>query len=340
MAELASILIPAHNAERWIGETIESALSQTWPYKEVIVVDDGSTDDTLGVARGYASSLVNVIAQDNAGANVARNRALASAQGRYIQWLDADDLLAPSKVEAQMSEARAIGNPRILLTSPWGKFYYRTENATFSPDGLWGDLSPVEWLIQKFTNNAVMINAAWLVSRELTELAGLWDERLVRDQDGEYVSRLVSKSEFVRFVPAARSYYRQCNNESLSRQISERSLESVFLAKQLSIERLRSLEDSSRTRAASFAYLKHSLGFLDREHAAIAARVRSLVEDLGEQFAIPSRSWRYAVVERIFGTAGARHAIRMLSVLKTTMGRAWDTLPSVSVLKRRGWRGS
>ena len=100
---LVSILITAYNAEPWIAETMDSATGQTWPSVEIIVVDDGSTDATLEIARRYASDTVTVVHQANAGACAARNRALAEARGDFIQYLDADDLLAPDKIELQMN---------------------------------------------------------------------------------------------------------------------------------------------------------------------------------------------------------------------------------------------
>ena len=95
MMPLVSVLVPAYNAEQWIAGTIRSALAQDWPRKEVVVVDDGSRDRTLAVAREFASREVAVITQENQGAAAARNRAFSVCQGDYIQWLDADDLLSP-----------------------------------------------------------------------------------------------------------------------------------------------------------------------------------------------------------------------------------------------------
>src|SRR6266481_5875279 len=103
MTRLVSILIPAYNAETWIGDTIQSALAQTWPRKEIIVVDDGSKDATAAVARQFASRGVVVVSKENQGAAATRNHAFQLSQGDYIQWLDADDLLAPDKIERQLA---------------------------------------------------------------------------------------------------------------------------------------------------------------------------------------------------------------------------------------------
>ncbi len=99
---LVSVLIPAYNAAPWVAKAIGSALAQDWPRIEIIVVDDGSRDSTLRAARQFESKRVKVVAQENQGAAVARNRALSLAQGDYIQWLDADDLLAPDKITQQL----------------------------------------------------------------------------------------------------------------------------------------------------------------------------------------------------------------------------------------------
>jgi glycosyltransferase involved in cell wall biosynthesis len=80
-SSLVSILIPAYNAAPYIAETLDSALAQTWYNIEIIVVDDGSRDDTLAIAKTYESKRVKVISQKNKGASTARNRALKAAQG-------------------------------------------------------------------------------------------------------------------------------------------------------------------------------------------------------------------------------------------------------------------
>jgi len=323
MPELVSILIPAYNAEKWIRETIESALFQTWNNKEIIVVDDGSTDNTLQIAKKYESNLVKVISQENSGANAARNKAFAFAQGDYLQWLDADDLLAPDKIEKQMIEKDHVGNTRILLTSAWAKFYYRYQNAKFSPDNLWRDLDPIEWLMTRFIDDVWMNPAVWLVSRKLTELAGPWDQRLVRDQDGEYLCRLVSQSKYIKFVPEARSYYRQCNPKSVSRNLSDKSRESIFLSRILCVGYLRSLEDSERTRAACLTYLQWCLYCIDMDQTAIPEKAHALAQELGGELQPPARSWRYSIIEQLIGSCGAKDAKRMIETFKTLFRSNW-----------------
>src|SRR6266403_55692 len=112
---LVSILIPAFNAQEWIVDTLRSAVAQTWETKEIIVVDDGSTDQTLAVARKFESGTVRVVSQKNRGAASARNTALSLCRGDYIQWLDADDLLAPDKIALQIAVLDGMGTQRVLV---------------------------------------------------------------------------------------------------------------------------------------------------------------------------------------------------------------------------------
>jgi glycosyltransferase involved in cell wall biosynthesis len=167
MKPLVSILIPAYNSEQWIGYTLKSAVAQTWPRKEIIVVDDGSKDGTAEVAGKFASKELVVVRAENQGAAAARNHALSISQGDYVQWLDADDLLAPDKIERQLGLLQDSDSSRVLLSSSWAFFNYRVSRAKFVPTPLWQDLSPVEWLMRKMGNNLHMQTATWLTSRQL-----------------------------------------------------------------------------------------------------------------------------------------------------------------------------
>jgi glycosyltransferase involved in cell wall biosynthesis len=97
---LVSVIVPAYNAERFLGEAIESVLDQTYAPVETIVVDDGSTDRTAEVARGYDG--VEVIVQANAGPAIARNRGFEASSGGLVTFHDADDTMMRDKLQAQV----------------------------------------------------------------------------------------------------------------------------------------------------------------------------------------------------------------------------------------------
>ena len=102
MKPKVSILIPLYNSEKYIAQTIQSALNQTWENKEIIIVDDGSSDNSFEIARKFESDIVKVFLQKNSGSCITRNEAFSFSSGEYIQYLDADDLLSPNKIEFQM----------------------------------------------------------------------------------------------------------------------------------------------------------------------------------------------------------------------------------------------
>ena len=98
---LISILIPCYNAQKWLRQAIESGLNQTYPHKEVIVVDDGSTDNSLDIIRSFGDRIIYETGI-NRGGNMARNRLLELSSGEWLQYLDADDYLLPNKVAKQI----------------------------------------------------------------------------------------------------------------------------------------------------------------------------------------------------------------------------------------------
>jgi len=328
MEPLVSILIPAYNSEEWLALTIESALAQTWKKKEIIVVDDGSSDQTLQIAKSFEARGIRVVAQENQGAAAARNTAFAACQGDYIQWLDADDLLEPDKVEAQVRVLRAETSPRTLLSGAWGYFIYRSRKARFVPTSLWCDLTPVDWLLRKMGENLHMQTDNWLVSRELTVAAGPWDIRLWRDNDGEYFSRMIVKSDGIRFVPAAKSYYRQAGFKSISHiGKSNKKLESLSLSMNLHVGYLRSLEDSERTRAACLYYIRTWLREFHSHRPDIVQDLTRLIADLGGQFEEPRLTGKYEKYDwivKLLGWPLARRAQLLGQGLRKSLNIAWD----------------
>jgi glycosyltransferase involved in cell wall biosynthesis len=325
MTPLVSILIPAYNAAPWIADTIQSALRQGWPSVETIVVDDGSKDNTLRIAQSFARANVSVVTQPNAGASAARNRAFSLCQGDYIQWLDADDLLAPDKISRQMAVAERCADRRVLLSSAWGGFLYRARRARFEHTALCADQPPLEWLLHKMGENLHMQPATWLVSRELTVAAGPWDTRLTLDDDGEYFCRVLLASSGVKFVPDAKSYYRLSGPGSLSVvDQSDKKLESLWLSMQLHVSYLRGLEDSERTRTACAQYLGTWRNGFEPARPDLVARAEQLAATLGHTLKPSTVRPKYAWVERLLGRRTANRAQALLPDVKTALVRSWD----------------
>ena len=285
MRNLVSILIPAYNSARWLRDSVSSALAQTWARKEVIIVDDGSKDNTLALARTFESPIVKVVAQQNIGAPDARNTALSYAQGDYIQWLDADDVLHPQKIEAQLKGADDGQRSLTLLTSSWGKFFFRTSAASFRPDALWHDHTPVDWIVTRFTENVWMNPAGWLVSRRLADLAGTWDSRLAKsgDDDGEYICRVAAASDRVKFVEEARCYYRIGTAGSLNwnMETGDAVLELLLLSLHLATKTLIAKEDSERTRRAARSHLQTFSSYFYASDDKFFERLNGMALDLG-----------------------------------------------------------
>lgn len=325
MRRLVSILIPAFNAEKWLADTLRSAIAQTWQRKEIIVVDDGSTDQTLAIARQFESEGIRIITQKNQGAAGARNKAFSVSKGDYIQWLDADDLLAPDKIARQIQVIHERPSGQSLLSSAWAPFTYRHYRAKFTPTPLWCDLSPVEWLLRKMGQNLYMQTATWLVSRELSEAAGPWDTRLLGDDDGEYFCRVLLASKGVRFVPHAKVYYRTSGSTGLSYVgRSSKKMEAQWLSMLMHIGYLRSLEDSERVRAACLKYLQNWLIFFYTERQDIVRQAEEMAKDLGGQLEAPRLSWKYSWIKAIFGWRLAKRAQLLLPAIRWSLQRSWD----------------
>ncbi len=108
-----SVVIPAYNARVFLAETLASVFAQTLPPAEIIVVDDGSTDDTAGIARDLG---VTVISRANGGISAARNAGIRAARGEYVALLDADDLWMPEKLEVQLAALAVAAVPSFSFT--------------------------------------------------------------------------------------------------------------------------------------------------------------------------------------------------------------------------------
>ena len=107
---LVSVIMPVYNATKYVEEAVASVLNQTYQNLELLVIDDGSKDNTLELIKSFDDPRLHVFTQINQGANVARNRGLSEAKGEYVKFLDADDALYPEALEAQVKQMASLAD--------------------------------------------------------------------------------------------------------------------------------------------------------------------------------------------------------------------------------------
>ncbi len=296
---LVSILIPCRNAAATLGETLASALAQRDVEKEIILVDDGSTDGSVQVAEQFASPQLKLVQGPRMNASAARNRAIEESTGDYLQFLDADDLLAPRKVKRQLEALAA--NPGAVAFGRWGRFQDDPAKAVFANDDQLRDWSPADWLVFLFTNNQMMHPAAWLVPRALAAAAGPWDESLTLNDDGEYFARVAAQAHALKSVPEAESYYRTLASPSLSKSRGRTAYASLFRSLRSVANVMLSLEDSPRTHRAAADTLKRFC--FDVYPSARQERLEAmkLVERWGGSDVTPNLGPRGRALQRFLG---------------------------------------
>jgi glycosyltransferase involved in cell wall biosynthesis len=202
----ASLIIPTFNHGRFLGAAIDSALAQTVNAVEVIVVDDGSTDETPAVLARYAGR-VRVLRQANRGLSAARNAGLAAAHGTFVSFLDADDVMAPTKLAAQLEVLErwpAIGWTYcdvLMETVATGTTARASERFGYAARVLDG------WLFPELVHGNFIPALAPLVRRTALEVVGGFDERLTALEDWDMWLRLSLIAE-ARYTPAVLVTYR------------------------------------------------------------------------------------------------------------------------------------
>ena len=288
------------------------------------MVDDSSTDGTLAIARQFESDQLRVVTHKNQGASATRNKAYSLCQGDYIQFLDADDLLAPDKIATQMEALGAVAQPKNAVVGQLGKIHVPLLPDRVHPKFIVvrpfsGGMAGPQTAIQP-----VQQTASWLVSRELAEMAGPWDIRLLGDDDGEYFCRVLLASEGVRFVPQSKVDYRSAGTSSLSYiGNSEKKMVAQLCSMDLHIRYIRSLEDSPRVREACVTYLQNWLGFFyPRSWSCKTARRNG--GDPWRKVEPPPLSWKYSWIEKFFGRQQAKRAQVVLPRFKWELIRRWD----------------
>lgn len=187
-----SVIIPTYNYARFLGEAVDSALAQTHPPLEVIVVDDGSTDATSDVLASYGDR-IRVLRQGNQGVATARNTGIAAARGEYLAFLDADDIWKPRKLELQMARFEADPSFGLVLCG-WESFDPSGKTIEVQVKGKEGRVASALLRMDPETIGAA--GSTVVVPKRVAEEIGGFDSRLPPSEDWDFCYRVAVRYPF------------------------------------------------------------------------------------------------------------------------------------------------
>jgi glycosyltransferase involved in cell wall biosynthesis len=297
-----TIIIPNYNNAEWLTECIESCLCQDY-LKEILIIDDHSTDSSWDVLESYKqkyADIIQIYKNPGKGACTARNFGLSMARGTYIQFLDSDDVLGTDKIKRQVECLEKI-TLHSLVFGYWGRFSKDIhESIKWQPNDLEASeiFTPANWLI----NEKMVAIHAWLIPKDLIDAAGLWNENLIRNQDGEFMCRLIGKARSIIFEPDTFVYYRTLQHSTISKRKGKKASESSYLTAQVYHKVLIALEDSDRTRKAiAKRYCNFiSVNYPHNKHLIPQATKEILLLEQDVQIQLNIHP-KLRVVEKIFG---------------------------------------
>ena len=236
-APAISVIIPVFNRAYCLPATLQSVLAQTFTDFEIVIVDDGSTDDSVAVAQSFGSR-VRVISQKNAGAGAARNNGIKAAQGRWLAFQDSDDLWPPQKLERQLRILQQHGGSwcASIAVDEQGKKLYDLQHLP---------AEEIEPSLRFFSTTAATAASlethpylqSMLVEKTLVETAGLFAEDLMVAEDTEFFFRLAQLSGFY-FLDEPLAVVTQTTADSLTRNIDPKIREQRFDSYALAMERI------------------------------------------------------------------------------------------------------
>ncbi len=241
-----SVTIPAYNATRTISATLDSILKQTFSDFEIIVINDGSTDNTVEKVQEFQDPRIKIFSYENGGIVAALNRALTHARGEYIAFMDADDLWTPDKLELQLKALQDY--PEAGVAYSWTTDFIDGKEDQQLPDKpmyFSGDVLP-QLLVSNFLRHGSNV----LVRRSAIDVIGELDPIASPAEDWDYYLRLAAQYPFA-LVPKHQIFYRQ-STTSLSSNVSRMEKAGIYV-----------IEKAYKTAPAKYQHLqKQSLAIL------------------------------------------------------------------------------
>ena len=232
-APTVSVVIPSYNCERFIAETLESVVGQSYGDLEVIVVDDGSTDGTPEVVRRFAPR-VRLVQQESAGVCAARNRGIAEARGRYVALLDHDDYWFPDKLGAQVDVLESHPEVGVVFTAflRWEAdtqgVFPSTMTVDRKPYGEGPEAEYSGWIYHLFLLDCWMLTSTAMFRAEVFRRCGVFDLSLPYSEDWDLWLRIAREYPFVKLRQPG-TLYRQHASQG-NRKVRDRDFRTELLS--------------------------------------------------------------------------------------------------------------
>ncbi|HXI23654.1 MAG TPA: glycosyltransferase [Pyrinomonadaceae bacterium] len=285
---LVSVIIPSYNYARFIAEAVAGVHSQTYSNWEIIIVDDGSTDNTEEIVKGLAADepRISYLRQENARQAAARNNGIAHARGDYFQFLDADDSIEPQKLEQQVAFLEqhpdvniTYSGVRYFSSQRAGELLLSRQYSSWEDSGAWmPEISGQgkEILLALLRNNIMVVNAP-LIRREVIDRVGLFDVDLTPVEDWEYLIRCAAAGAVFSFndLEGARALVRAHGDSSSLNQ--PRYLRSVLKMRK-KIARLNLDAEALELNRQKVAETEGHLGIEEVAHGKLGSGISQMLK--------------------------------------------------------------
>ncbi|MCK0123646.1 glycosyltransferase family 2 protein [Gelidibacter sp. F2691] len=311
-----SIIIPCYNAKAYIKDTLNSVYNQNYSNTEIIVIDDYSTDGSYEYVESIKNDTVILKRNERKGACAARNYGFELASGDYIQYLDADDILGVTKLDAQLKLVSKYGR-NFVYSGEWIRFIEVINEMDTNIQIINKDYDkPCEWLNESWSGHGVGQTSIWLTHRSLIEKAGPWNENLLINQDGEFFSRVLLNASGIKYSANSRVYYRSGNlnsisqSKKLSKSKSESLLHSYCLYKKTS-EKFNVLEELKNGLGNNFLHFIYEFHDL---YPDLVLEATSQFYNLGHKKMWPVGGDKFRTIAKLIGF---KNALLIKGKLKT-----------------------
>lgn len=230
-----SVVVPCYNAERWIIPALESVLAQDWPIRDVIVVDDGSSDRSAALVRSRFPD-IKLVQQSNQGVAVARNQGIARAQGEWVAFIDADDFWLPGKLKAQWNALAAQPGARLIYTAwhvwksaePYPSQHLLNElHAESYRSERWK--GPSGWIYPDLLLDSHVWTSTVLAHRSLFEEIGMFDPALRIGEDYDLWLRASRVTPILRVAKPLALY--RMHDDSITRTAPDMNYQALVVSR-------------------------------------------------------------------------------------------------------------